>query len=99
LFSVSTSGGGPRLSKVLMVMSDGDLQCKQQRTKFLASAANFKMNILRVKKFTRHLDYQITKWVKYKFKKLGSYQKANDWLRAIKTSYPNMFVHWSVSKI
>jgi RNA-directed DNA polymerase len=58
-----------------------------------------KMNILSVEKLFRHLDYRIAKWVKNKFKKLGSYQKANDWLRAIKASYPNMFVHWSISKI
>jgi RNA-directed DNA polymerase len=58
-----------------------------------------KMNIFAIEKLFRHLDYRIAKWVKNKFKKLGSYQKANDWLRATKASYPNMFVHWSVSKI
>jgi RNA-directed DNA polymerase len=58
-----------------------------------------KMNILSVEKLFRHLDYRLAKWVKNKFKKLGSYQKANDWLREVKSSYPNMFVHWSVSKI
>jgi RNA-directed DNA polymerase len=58
-----------------------------------------KMNILSVEKLFRHLDFRIAKWVKNKFKKLGSYQKANDWLRAIKASYPNMFVHWAISKI
>ncbi len=47
----------------------------------------------------RHLDYRLAKWVKKKFKKLRSYQKAYDWLRYIKLSYPNMFVHWSISKI
>jgi len=47
----------------------------------------------------RHLDYRLAKWVKNKFKKLRSYQKAYDWLRYIKLSYPNMFVHWSISKI
>lgn len=47
----------------------------------------------------RHLDYRIAKWVKNKFKRLRSYQKAFDWLRGIKSSYPNMFVHWSMSKI
>lgn len=47
----------------------------------------------------RHLDYRIAKWVKNKFKKLRSYQKAYDWLRDIKSSYPNMFAHWSISKI
>jgi group II intron reverse transcriptase/maturase len=47
----------------------------------------------------RHLDYRIAKWVKNKFKSLRSYQKAFDWLRDIKSSCPNMFVHWSISKI
>jgi RNA-directed DNA polymerase len=58
-----------------------------------------KMNIFAVEKLFRHLDYRIAKWVKNKFKKLGSYQKANDWLRAVKAKYPNMFVHWQFSKI
>lgn len=58
-----------------------------------------KMNILSLEKLFRHLDYRLAKWVKNKFKKLGSYLKANDWLRDIKSSYPNMFVHWSISKI
>ncbi len=58
-----------------------------------------KMNILSLEKLFRHLDYRIAKWVKNKFKKLGSYQKANDWLREIKSNYPNTFVHWSISKI
>ena len=58
-----------------------------------------KMNICSIEKLFRHLDYRLAKWVKSKFKKLGSYQKANNWLRAIKASYPTMFVHWSVSKI
>lgn len=58
-----------------------------------------KMNIWAVEELFRHLDYRIAKWVKNKFKKLGSYLKANNWLREIKSSYPNMFVHWSISKI
>jgi RNA-directed DNA polymerase len=37
-----------------------------------------KMNILCLEKLFRHLDNRIAKWVKNKFKKLGSYQKAND---------------------
>ncbi|PVD49280.1 group II intron reverse transcriptase/maturase [Terrimonas sp.] len=50
-------------------------------------------------KLFRHLDYRIAKWVKNKFKRLHSYQKAYDWLRNIKSGYPNIFVHWSLSKI
>jgi RNA-directed DNA polymerase len=58
-----------------------------------------KMNIWSVEKLFRHLDYRIAKWAKNKFKKLGSYLKANNWLREIKSSYPNTFVHWAISKI
>jgi len=58
-----------------------------------------KMETRMLEKLFRHLDYRIAKWVKNKFKKLRSYQKAFDWLRDIKSSYPNMFVHWSISKI
>lgn len=58
-----------------------------------------KMNSFAIEKLFRHLDYRIAKWVKNKFKKLHSYQKAFDWLRDIKSSYPNMFVHWTLSKI
>ena len=57
-----------------------------------------KINALPLEGLFLHLDYRIAKWVKNKFKKLHSYQKAFDWLREIKSSYPNMFVHWSVSK-
>jgi RNA-directed DNA polymerase len=58
-----------------------------------------KMNILSLEKLFRHLDYRIAKWAKNKFKKLDSYLKANDWLREIKSSYPNTFFHWAISKI
>ncbi|MCO5241838.1 MAG: group II intron reverse transcriptase/maturase [Chitinophagaceae bacterium] len=58
-----------------------------------------KVNTFSPERLFRHLDYRIAKWVKNKFKKLNSYQKAYDWLRVIKTSYPNTFVHWSLSKI
>lgn len=46
----------------------------------------------------QHLNFRIAKWVKNKFKNLNSYQKAYDWLRDMKLSYPNLFVHWSISK-
>jgi len=39
-----------------------------------------------LEKIFRHLDYRIAKWVKNKFKKLRSYQKAYDWLRDIKSN-------------
>jgi len=58
-----------------------------------------KMNILSVEKLFRHLDFRLAKWARNKFKKLRSYQKAFDWLRNIKLSYPNMFAHWWLSKI
>lgn len=46
----------------------------------------------------RHLDLRIAKWVKNKFKNFSSYHKAYDWLRDIRSSFPNLFVHWSISK-
>jgi group II intron reverse transcriptase/maturase len=58
-----------------------------------------KMHILSLEKLFRHLDFRLAKWVTNKFKKLRSYQKAFDWLRNIKFSYPNMFAHWWLSKI
>ncbi|WP_394345893.1 hypothetical protein [Chryseobacterium salivictor] len=58
-----------------------------------------KMETRSLEKLFRHLDCRIAKWVKNKFKRLNSYQKAFDWLRDIKSSYPNTFVHWSLSKI
>lgn len=58
-----------------------------------------KYNIRTLEKLFRTLYFRIAKWVKNKFKKLRSYQKAFDWLRDIKSSYPNLFVHWSISKI
>ncbi|MBK9271628.1 MAG: group II intron reverse transcriptase/maturase [Saprospiraceae bacterium] len=45
-----------------------------------------------------YLDYRIAKWVKNKFKKLRSYQKAFDWLREVRLNYPTLFAHWSISK-
>ncbi len=57
-----------------------------------------KINALTLERLFRHLDYRIAKWVKNKFKKLRSYQKAYDWLRDVKLSNPRMFVHWSISK-
>lgn len=58
-----------------------------------------KYNIRPLEKLFRNLDFRLAKWVKNKFKKLRSYQKAFDWLRDIKLSYPNMFDHWKISKI
>jgi RNA-directed DNA polymerase len=58
-----------------------------------------KMGTRILERVFRHLDYRIAKWVKNKFKNLGSYQKAFDWMRAIRLSNPSIFVHWSISKI
>lgn len=58
-----------------------------------------KMETRKLEKVFRHLDCRLAKWVKNKFKNLRSYQKAYDWLRAIKLSNPNMFAHWSINKI
>lgn len=58
-----------------------------------------KMETRMLEKVFRHLDYRIAKWVKNKYKKIRSYQKAYEWMRAIKSTYPNIFVHWSLSKI
>jgi RNA-directed DNA polymerase len=58
-----------------------------------------KMNIRSLGKVFRHLDYRLAKWAKNKFKSLkNSYLKANDWLRAIKAQYPNMFYHWQLTR-
>lgn len=59
-----------------------------------------KYNIWCIEKLLRHLDYRIAKWVKNKYKRMKeSYQRAFDWLREIKASYPNLFYHWHFSKI
>lgn len=56
-----------------------------------------KMNKFAVQRLFHHLDYRLAKWVKNKFKGVrNSYQKANDWLREIKSSYPNIFYHWQL---
>lgn len=56
-----------------------------------------KINSWVVGRLFRHLDYRIAKWVKNKFKSLkNSYQKANDWLRDMKSKYPTMFYHWQL---
>jgi hypothetical protein len=54
-----------------------------------------KINTWSLEKVFRHLELRLAKWVKNKFKSVkNSYQKANDWLRAIKAQYPTMFYHW-----
>lgn len=58
-----------------------------------------KMGMRMLDRLFRHLDNRIAKWVRNKFKSLRSYQKAYDWIHDIKSSYPNMFVHWQISKI
>jgi RNA-directed DNA polymerase len=44
-----------------------------------------------------HLDFRIAKWVSKKYKKLKrSQKKAYLYLQKIKSSYPNMFYHWTI---
>jgi RNA-directed DNA polymerase len=58
-----------------------------------------RMNIWSMVSLFRLLDQRIAKWVKNKFKRLNSYQKAYDWLRDIKSKHPTIFAHWSISTI
>lgn len=56
-----------------------------------------KVNLRSVERLFVHLDYRLAKWVKNKYKSMrDSYLKANNWLRAVKASYPNMFYHWQL---
>src|SRR5699024_5894897 len=56
-----------------------------------------KVNLWSVERLFVHLDYRLAKWVENKYKSMkNSYKKSNDWLRAVKASYPNMFYHWQL---
>lgn len=56
-----------------------------------------KFNRWSVERLFLHLDYRLAKWVKNKYKSVrNSYLKANNWLRDIKSSYPNLFYHWQL---
>jgi len=50
-----------------------------------------------IHKLVRRLHFRLAKWVMNKYKRFrGKYGQAFDWLREIKSSYPNMFYHWTV---
>lgn len=50
-------------------------------------------------KLMRHFHFRLAKWVLNKYKGLkGSYEKAYNWIREIKVSYPTMFYHWTIFK-
>lgn len=56
-----------------------------------------KMNLHPITRLFVHLEYRIAKWVKNKFKSVNnSYQKAYNWLRAVKATEPNLFYHWKL---
>ncbi len=56
-----------------------------------------KYNIWTVERLFYHLDCRIAKWVKNKYKGVrNSYLKANDWLREIRSNFPNLFYHWEL---
>ena len=56
-----------------------------------------KYNMISVERLFRHLDYRLAKWVKNKYKSVrNSYLKANNWLRDVKSSFPNLFYHWQL---
>jgi RNA-directed DNA polymerase len=44
-----------------------------------------------------HIDYQLVKWVKWKYKKKGNYSKrAIRWLGQVALHQPKLFAHWSL---
>lgn len=54
-----------------------------------------RFNINSLHNLFRMLNDRIAKWVRNKYKRTKrSYLQAYNWLRAIKSSYPNMFRHW-----
>jgi len=55
------------------------------------------INSIGLHKLIRQLHFRIAKWAMNKYKRFrGHYGKAYKWLKEIKTSYPNMFYHWTV---
>lgn len=45
----------------------------------------------------RRFHLRLVKWVLKKYKRMkGSYDKAYNWINAIKASYPTMFYHWTI---
>lgn len=56
-----------------------------------------RINAKGIHKLIRHLHFRLAKWAMNKYKRFkGSYGKVYNWLREIKSSYPNMFYHWTV---
>ena len=54
-----------------------------------------KFNINSLHNLFRNLNDKIAKWVRNKYKSAKrSYLQAYNWLRQVKSSYPNMFRHW-----
>ena len=44
-----------------------------------------------------HIDYQLVKWVKWKYKKKGNYSKrAIRWIGQVALHQPTLFAHWSL---
>jgi RNA-directed DNA polymerase len=44
-----------------------------------------------------HIDYQLVKWVKWKYKKKGNYSKrAIRWIGLVALHQPTLFAHWSL---
>jgi len=45
-----------------------------------------------------HLDGLLYRWVIKKYKKQGgNFKRADDWLKRIRSAFPNYFAHWSLS--
>ena len=56
-----------------------------------------KINHTGVHKLIRRLHFRLAKWAMNKYKSLrGSYRKVFDWLLKQKSSYPNLFYHWTI---
>ncbi|MCZ8285636.1 MAG: reverse transcriptase domain-containing protein, partial [Bacteroidia bacterium] len=58
-----------------------------------------KYKIWALQKLVRRFHFRLAKWVLNKYKRLkGSYSKAFNWIKEIKSSYPTMFYHWTIFK-
>ena len=45
----------------------------------------------------RQLDYALVRWVKRKYKRLGSASRATAWLKRVVAQSPRLFAHWSIT--